>query len=134
MKGDSAEKWEVHMERAKRVLTAAVYGVGTAVTVFLTAVIVSGWDLVLFPDAMLPMQISELASVWLAWGTLPMGIASALFYRRVRKAKGGNGKWKAICIFLPAIICGCFFVYWIFVWTGLLALAIAFRLDYGPGR
>lgn len=117
------------MERAKHVLTAGVYGAGTAVTVFLTAVVISGWELVLFPEAMLPMQISELASVWLAWGTFPMGIASMLLYRKVRAGKVGNGKWKAACVFLPTLICGCFLAYWIFAWTGVLELAIAMWLD-----
>lgn len=122
------------MERTKYVLTAGVYGIGTAMTVFLAAVVASGWELVLFPDAMLPMQISELASVWLAWGTFPMGIASMLLYRMVRAGKVGNGKWKAACVFLPTLVCACFLVYWILAWTGLLGLAIAFRLDYGTGH
>lgn len=111
------------MERTKYVLTVGVYGIGTAATVFLAAVVASGWELVLFPDAMLPMRISELASVWLAWGAFPMGIASMLLYRMVRAGKVGKGKRKAACVFSPDVSLRMFFrildscLDW-FAWTG----------------
>ena len=115
------------MERGKEKAVAAVYVLGTVMTGILLLIYVMRCDVVLFPEAMLPMRLYEQASVWLAWGAVPMGIASALLYRQIPAAEGGRKNWKALGVFIPAATCTCFFVYWIAVWV-LGMFGIFFKL------
>ena len=117
----AAEQEDDRMERGKRWLIVAVYTLGSIITGVLALIYVARIDIVLFPDAMLPMQLYEQASGWLAWGAVPMGIASGLLYRNIRTGEDGRKNWKALCAFIPALICVCFFAYWIVAWgTGIL--------------
>ncbi|MBD5161802.1 MAG: hypothetical protein HDT14_07295 [Oscillibacter sp.] len=95
------------MERAKRAALAALYTAGTAVVVLLLLLTAIGSGQVLFPDAMLPMELRELASAWLAIGFLPMVLVSAQLYKIVRR--------KAV--FLPAVACLLALLFWVGVWT-----------------
>lgn len=98
------------MERAKRTALAALYTAGTAAVVLLLLLTIIGAGQVLFPDAMLPMELRELASAWLAIGFLPMVLVSAQFYKMVRR--------KAV--FLPAGVCLLALLFWVGVWTAAL--------------
>lgn len=95
------------MEKAKRTAIAALYAAGTAAVVLLLLLTAIGTGRVLFPEAMLPMELRELASAWLAIGFLPMALVSARFYKIVRR--------KAV--FLPAGACLLALLFWIGVWT-----------------
>ena len=75
-----------------------------ALLVLLTAI---GAGRVLFPEAMLPMELRELASAWLAIGFLPMLLSSMQFYKTVRRR----------AVFLPAGICLIALLFWVGVWT-----------------
>lgn len=95
------------MEEAKRTALAALYAAGTAAVVLLLLLTAIGTGRVLFPEAMLPMTLRELASAWLAIGFLPMALVSAQFYKIVRR--------KAV--FLPAGACLLALLFWVGVWT-----------------
>lgn len=95
------------MERAKRTALAALYTAGTAAVALLLLLTAIGSGRVLFPDAMLPMELRELASAWLAIGFLPMVLVSVQFYEIVRR--------KAV--FLPAGVCLLALLFWVGVWT-----------------
>lgn len=95
------------MERAKRTVIAALYAAGTAAVVLLLLLTAIGSRQVLFPDAMLPMELRELASAWLAIGFLPMVLVSVQFYKIV---------WRK-AVFLPAGACLLALMFWVGVWT-----------------
>ena len=84
-------------------MTRLIYSLGAAVTAILTLIFLSRAEFVPFPDAMLPMQIWELASIWLALGFLPMTAAAILFYRLKRRR----------IIFVPAAVCAGFLIFWL---------------------
>lgn len=99
------------MEKAKRTALAALYTGGTATVAVLVLLTAAGAGQVLFPEAMLPMELRELASAWLAIGFLPMALVSAQLYKTVHQK----------IIFLPAVICLLAMLFWVGVWTvGLL--------------
>lgn len=68
------------MHRIWKNLITAIYALGVIMVAILLALIVSRSHIVLFPDAMLPMELHELSSTWLAFGFIPMIIFSILFY------------------------------------------------------
>lgn len=98
------------MERAKRTALAALYAAGTAAVVLLLLLTAIGSGRVLFPDAMLPMELRELSSAWLAIGFLPMVLVSVQFYEIVRRK----------VVFLPAMVCLLALLFWVSVWTAAL--------------
>ena len=73
------------MEKAKRTALAALYAGGCAAVALLVLLTAVGAGRVLFPKAMLPMELRELASAWLAIGFLPMALVSGQFYQTVRR-------------------------------------------------
>jgi len=101
------------MERAKIIFSAALYVGGTAAVSVLVLLTAIGTGYVLFPEAMLPMELRELASAWLAIGFLPMLFASIQFYKVVRRR----------AVFLPAGVCLLALLFWVGVWTVGMAMA-----------
>lgn len=95
------------MKKAKCVAFTAFYAGGTAVVALLVLLIIIGSGRVLFPEAMLPMELRELASAWLAIGFLPMLAVSTHFHRLVRRR----------AVFLPAGVCLLAVLFWVGVWT-----------------
>ena len=95
------------MKSAKRTALAVVYAAGTAAVAALAIPAVTGGGIVLFPDAMLPMELRELASAWLGIGFLPMALVSGRFYRLVRRK----------IVFFPAVVCLLALLFWVGVWT-----------------
>lgn len=81
-------------------LIGAVYIFGAALVIILTAAAISGAQLILFPNAMLPMELHELAEIWLALGFFPMAAVSILLYRLKRRR----------IIFAPAAVCLAFLI------------------------
>ena len=99
------------MKRAKQITFVALYVAGCAVVVLLLLLTAIGAGCVLFPDAMLPMELRELASAGLGVGFLPMALVSGQFYRLVRRK----------IVFFPAGICLLAVLFWVGVWTVGLA-------------
>ena len=95
------------MEKAKRTVLAALYAGGCAAVALLVLLVVIGAGRVLFPEAMLPMELRELASAWLAIGFLPMVLVSEQLYQTVRRK----------IVFLPAAVCLLALLFWVGVWT-----------------
>lgn len=95
------------MEKAKKTALTAIYAAGVLAVTVLLLLTVLGPDFVLFPDAMLPMDLRELAAAWLAIGFLPMLLASMQFHKLVQK--------KAV--FLPAVLCLAALLFWVGTWA-----------------
>lgn len=96
----------------KKTIITIIYSVG-ALTVFaLVCVFLSHSHYIPFPDAMLPTQLWELATDYLALGTLPMAAACALM-RGAYDTRGG----KTALVFLPAMICAAALLFWVGVWV-----------------
>lgn len=110
------------MSAIKRMSVTAVYAVGTLMTAVLLCMFLSPSDFVPYPDAMLPAPLWQLATEWLAVGTLPMAAASRLFDR----AFAAQRRRIRLLIYAPAIICACFGIFWIAVW-GIAILKMIFH-------
>lgn len=80
----------------------AVYLTGTVTVAVLVVVFLVKPRVVPFPEAMLPVELGELASIWLAAGFFPMAVAAAVFYRLKRRR----------IIFVPAAVCLGFLIFW----------------------
>ncbi len=95
------------MEKVKRTALAALYAGGCAAVILLLLLTAIGGGRVLFPEAMLPMELRELASAWLAIGFLPMVMVSRQLYQSVRRK----------IVFLPSAVCLLALLFWVGVWT-----------------
>lgn len=95
------------METFKKITLTAAYGAGTLAVAALLLLAAAGPECVLFPEAMPPMELRELASAWLAIGFLPMMLVSAQFYKLVRRR----------AVFLPSAVCLAAILFWVGVWT-----------------
>ena len=100
-----------------------IYVIGVLLVLVLSAAVITQSRLVLFPNTMLPMELRELATVWLTLGLVPMLVFSILFYRGL--PRNTHKIRNAILIFFPAAIClGCA-VFWISVWmVGIIRMAV----------
>lgn len=96
----------------KKTIVTAVYTLGALIVFALVCLFLSHSRYVPSPDAMLPMQLWELAVDWLALGTLPMTAACILMC----SAYGTRGR-KTALLFLPAIPCMAALLFWIGVWV-----------------
>ena len=90
-----------------RFFARALYAAGTLVVLVLAVVAALRVPAVPFPAAMLPMTLGELATVWLALGTLPMA-AAAWLLRRYGEVRGRY----ACLVWLPAVTCAACLAYW----------------------
>lgn len=101
------------MRKIERLVFTAIYAGGTAAVAVLVLLTAIGAGYVLFPEAMLPMELRELASAWLAIGFLPMLFACIQFYKVVRRR----------AVFLPAGVCLLALLVWVGVWTAGMTMA-----------
>lgn len=97
------------MNKIKATLVTVVYGIGAAAVLILLILVLSRSAVVLNPDAMLPMELHELASIWLALGSIPMLVFSTLLYDSSKRKHG------AVLLFLPSAVCLAFDLYWIYI-------------------
>ena len=100
-----------------KVVVGVIYGIGTIITFILFMIVLLRINVILFPDAMLPMKLYELASNWLVIGTIPMFVASILFHNTYKISKDSHKKRHIVFVYIPAIICCGFLFYWIYEWT-----------------
>lgn len=101
------------MRNVGKSIVTIIYGTGVAIVLVLLTAIALQSHIVLFPNAMLPMELYELASIWLAIGFVPMILFSFLFYKAFEISKSHHKKRNTIFIYLPAVICLLFLVYWL---------------------
>lgn len=105
------------MSTFKKRSVTAVYALGALITGFLLCMFIAHSDFVPNPEAMLPMQQWEAASVLLAFGALPMAAASLLLDKVYAVRQTAHRRRNQLLIYAPAMICGCFLVFWIAVWA-----------------
>ncbi len=106
----------IQKNRAGKILAAAVYGIGAAITLILCILFLSHSEAILFPEAMLPSQAWELASGWLALGFVPMLLASLAFYSVCGIRETKHRLRNSLLTFLPAAVCGGFLLFWAGTW------------------
>lgn len=107
------------MKNVKQAISAALYGFGATIVAILLLLTAIGAYSVPFPTAMLPLNLRELASAWLAIGFLPMSIASVQMSRFCRPRSRG----KKLLLYLPAAVCLGALLSWIIAWTvGLILM------------
>lgn len=99
----------------KRIITV-IYALGVTIVLILLAFILSQSSIVIFPDAMLPIELHELASAWLSIGFLPMLIFSILFYKVHDISKSNHKIRNTILTYSPAAICLICILFWICIW------------------
>lgn len=104
------------MHSASKIAVGFIYGIGTIIVFTLILIILFRVNIVLNPHAMLPMELHEMASVWLAMGFGPMLIASILFHTAFGISESNNKKKNTIAIYTPAIICSINLLLWVGAW------------------
>lgn len=106
----------MNMSKTGKTIITTIYGIGTLIVFVLLIIILSGSHIVLFPNAMLPMELHELAQGWLMIGFIPMLIFSILLYKAHNISATKHKKRNAFLLYIPVAICLCSVIYWIYVW------------------
>ena len=104
------------MKKAGKVIISIVYGIGAAIVLTLSALVLSRARGTPDPDAMLPMELHEAAGLLLAIGFIPMLGASILFHIAHDVSHGVHKIRNTALLYLPAAVCLGFFVFWCAVW------------------
>lgn len=106
-------------------LVTVIYGIGAAIVFILSAFVAFRSHIVLFPDAMLPMELRELSTIWLMFGSLPMLIFSVLFYKVHEISKSNHKIRNTILTYIPVAVCLICALFWICVWAiGMMNMVI----------
>lgn len=102
------------MSKVQKKIITSIYGIGVVIVLILLGCILCQSHTILFPNVMLPMELHELASIWLSFGFMPMFIFTVLLDRAYHISQ--NYHIKVIFIYIPSIICFFNILFWIFVW------------------
>ena len=103
------------MVKIGKILISVIYGIGAIIVLVLLVFAVFQSHIVLFPNAMLPMELRELSTIWLMFGFLPMLIFSILFYKVHSISKSSHKIRNTILTYIPAAICLICAIFWICV-------------------
>ncbi|MDR1821662.1 MAG: hypothetical protein LBQ91_04400 [Oscillospiraceae bacterium] len=96
------------MNKTAKIISGCVYGIGAAIVVSLAGVALFGSNQAINTDAMLSVTWREQAFMILAFGTIPMILASMALYKFNDVKNSAHKIRNAVCIFLPAAACaGC---------------------------
>ena len=93
------------MNKALKITGNIVYGIGVIIAIGLGATVLFGSNVVLFPDAMIPYTLRELAFIWLGIGSIPTLLACMAVYKFNAMKNSSHKKRNFILIFLPFFIC-----------------------------
>ena len=104
------------MYKIWKTIVTTIYGLGVVIVLILLALIVSRSHVVLFPDAMLPMELPELSSTWLAFGFVPMLIFSILFSEVHEISESDHRIRNAVLLYLPMTVCLINVLFWACIW------------------
>ena len=96
---------------------STIYGIGAIIVLVLLVFVVFQSHIVLFPNAMLPMELWELATIWLMFGFLPMLIFSILFYKVHGISKSNHKIRNTILTYIPAAVCLICAIFWICIFA-----------------
>ncbi|OQB13741.1 MAG: hypothetical protein BWY15_01590 [Firmicutes bacterium ADurb.Bin193] len=92
-------------EKTVRLISNAIYAIGSAVVLALSIISLLGANEAVFPMAMIPFTYKELAFIWLAFGTVPMLLACMAVYKFNDLKNSPHKKRYFIFTFLPGFIC-----------------------------
>lgn len=95
--------------KIKRIVANTLYGIGTLGTIVLSVIVLLRVDIVLHPEAMLPMQLWESAYFGLAIGFFPMLFVCMWAHEENNIRLKAHAKRNAILLFLPGVLCFCCF-------------------------
>lgn len=101
------------MNKIGKGLVTIIYGTGAAIVLILLALVVFQSHTVIFPDAMLPMELHELAMGWMALGSIPMLIFSVLFYKAHDISNSSHKIRNTILTYVPAAVCLICAAFWL---------------------
>lgn len=101
------------MSKIGKNIITIIYGIGSAIVIILLALVVFQSHVVIFPNVMLPMELRELATVWLMLGFLPMLIFSILFYKVHDISKSNHKIRNTILTYMPTAICLICVIFWL---------------------
>ncbi len=87
-----------------RLISNTIYAIGSAVALTLSIISLFGPNEAVFPMTMIPFAYKELAFIWLAFGTVPMLLASMAVYKFNDMKNSAHKKRYFIFIFLPETV------------------------------
>ena len=105
------------MRKVGKLMVAIIYGIGVAIVLALLTAVLFQSHIVTFSNAMLPMELRELASIWLAMGFIPMMIFSILFHKVFEISKSNHKKRNTILTYIPTSICLLCTVFWLCIFV-----------------
>ena len=92
-------------EKILKIIWGSIYFIGTCITLILSIVFLSGSEIIINPDAMVPVQLNEQAFELLALGTMPMLIVCYIVYKVYDIKKTYHYRRNTIILFIPGVIC-----------------------------
>ena len=98
----------------KKAFSLILYSLGTLIMLGLTVLILLKVEGTPSETSMIPFAIWESATVLLALGTVPMWVVTVYFMYAWKIEE--KAMWIRILIFVPAVVCSLFAVYWITVY------------------
>lgn len=102
------------MRKILKIIFGIIYSIGACITLALSLIFLSRSDIVIYPDAMLPYQLYELAFIWLAFfGTILMIPLCYIVYKIFDIKNSSHYKRNKALIFTPGIICASCMVFMI---------------------
>jgi hypothetical protein len=90
--------------KLSKIISGAVFGLGVTAVVMLVLMALIGGDAQPNSDAMITFSYKEIASLWLAFGAIPMIAACIFVYRLNNIRHSANRKLKTLLVFLPSVL------------------------------
>jgi hypothetical protein len=103
------------MNKTAKIISNAVYGIGAVICAALVCGLSFGGNIIPFPDSMLASSLREIASFWLAFGSIPMILSCMAVYKFNGIKNATHKKRNFIFIFLPGFVCAACALFWIAV-------------------
>lgn len=105
-----------------------IYAIGVLIVIYHLGLAAFAGNVVPYPDAMLPYTYLEIVSMRLAFGAIPMIIASVFFWRRNRLSESVHKKRNRLLVFLPSAICLLCMIFYVALFIWMMA---SFAFHYG---
>ena len=87
-------------------LSNIIYAIGVLIFAALVGMWIFGANTVPYPEAMIPYSLREQAFIWLAFGAIPMILASMAVYKFNAVKRSMHRKRNFVLIFAPGFVCG----------------------------
>jgi hypothetical protein len=102
-----------------------IYAIGVVVFLVLVGFVAFGAGIVPHPDAMIAWSASEIATIALAVGTIPMFFACMAVYHFNHLKQSVHRKRNLFLVFLPTFLCGIPLLYFIVIVAIILIEVVA---------